>query len=96
MLNEFIRAWGDDHETQKTGFSIDAKRLVFQGQAYEHGKDEIFGKMCQFADEMMECIKGYGNACFHQQIKQDSGKVSAGIAGQFCIHQGISEDEADP
>lgn len=96
MLNEFINARCDDHETKKAYFSADVKRLVFQRQAYEYAKDEIFREMGQLADKMMKGIKGHGNTRFTQQRKQDSRKISACITGQFCIHQGISKDEADP
>lgn len=70
MLNGFIQAGCQDHETEKTGFLTDRKRLIFHGETYKHGKDEILCEMCQLANEMMESIKGYGDPCFENQIKQ--------------------------
>lgn len=58
----------------------------------KQGKDEIFGEMCKFADEMMECIKIDGDM---KQIHDHGCDLCGKITGGCTDLQGIGKDKTD-
>lgn len=93
VLNSFIHAWRHNQKQDEIQKRRMDKRFVMEGDDRQNTENPVFGKMSEFADEVMQKIKWNDDISALNQLHDIMRDFSTEIAGRVPVLQGIGKDE---